>query len=452
MRVDVLIVGAGTAGLQLAYNLSKLGLSVLVIEQKPLDKLYKITGDAIGKAHLTRSNISLPSHVIDNEYRGAIIVSPQETTTLTLPGEGYSLNMYEWSRFFVSRAVNAGATILDKTTAIKPLVTTSEVEGIVINKEGSGRQQISARVIVDASGATAVIRTRLPESWPVSEPLRPEDVSYAYREIVELDYDIDKPDYIRIYLNQEISPGGYWWFFPKGRNVANVGLGIWGKLVKERGLSPVEFYRIYLEKRPELRKKKVINAGGGIVPTRRPLPTMVWNRFLAVGDAAVTVNPIHGGGLGPALLSADLAAQVLLEAFEKGKFDLRTLWKYNKLYLQHYGIKQAKLDIMRLALQHMSNSEIEQGLRAKIVSSEDVLQLSAEGRELRVLDKLKMLIKVLRLPLSLIKKLVLAQSYMKRIESLYRSYPDDPSYLTSWMSKVNNVYSEYLSRLSKLVT
>jgi len=452
VKFDVIIVGAGTAGLQLAYNLGKAGLSVLLIEQKPLDKLYKITGDAIGKAHLIRSNIDLPSKVIENEYRGAKIVSPQETTTLTIPGEGYSLDMYEWSRFLISRAVQVGVNIQDRTTAVKPILNMSEIEGVLVYREGSGHQELRAKIIVDASGATAVIRTRLPRTWPISEPLRPEDASYAYREIVEIDYEVEDPDYIRIHLNQEIAPGGYWWFFPKGKNRANVGLGIWGKLVKERGLSPVDFYRKYLEKRPELKGKKLVNAGGGIVPTRRPLPTMVWNRFLAVGDAALTVNPIHGGGLGPALLSADLASQVIIEAFERGRLDMHALWKYNKLYLQHYGIKQAKLDIMRLALQHMSNTEIEQGLRANIVSSDDVLQLSAEGRELRVLDKLKMLIRMFKLPLSLIKKLLLAQSYMKKIESLYRSYPDEPSYLTSWIEQVEKLYSEYLSRLSRLTT
>ncbi len=452
MNYDVLIVGGGTAGLHLAYNLSRAGFSVVVVEKRPLEKLYKITGDAIGKTHLERSNINLPPRVIENEYRGAKVISPLESITLTIPGEGYSLNMYEWSRFLASRALNAGATLLDKTTAVKPLVNGLEVEGILASREGSGTMELRAKITVDASGATAVIRTRLPREWPVSEPLRPEDVSYAYREIIEIDYEIPEPDYIRIYLNQEISPGGYWWFFPKSKTVANVGLGVWGRLVKERGLNPVHLYRKYLEKRAELRKKEVLSSGGGIVPTRRPLSTMVWNRFLAAGDAAVAVNPVHGGGLGPALLTADLASHVIVEASERGSYDLRTLWKYNKLYLQHYGIKQAKLDIMRLALQHMSNSEIEQGLRANLVSSEEILQLSAEGRELRMIEKLKIVLRALRLPLSVIKKLLLAQAYMKKVELLYRSYPEDISYLPSWQAQIEKLYSEYLSKLSKLVS
>ncbi len=57
--------------------------------------------------------------------------------------------------------------------------------------------------------------------------------------------------------------------------------------------------------------------GGGIVPTRRPLPSLVANGFLAVGDAAVTVNPVHGGGIGPALLSAELASKAVIDAFER---------------------------------------------------------------------------------------------------------------------------------------
>ncbi len=67
--------------------------------------------------------------------------------------------------------------------------------------------------------------------------------------------------------------------------------------------------------------RRIIHVGGGIVPTRRPLPSLVANGFLAAGDAAVTVNPVHGGGIGPpALLSAELASKTVIEAFEKSDF------------------------------------------------------------------------------------------------------------------------------------
>ncbi len=188
---------------------------------------------------------------------------------------------------------------------------------------GGSTEEFRAKVVIDASGVGAVVRSRLPREWWVSEPLLPEDVSNAYREIIQVDYDIEKPEFIKIYLDTNIAPGGYWWLFPKGRNIMNIGLGLWGKLSEEQGLNPRHNYDKYLANSQYTRGRKIIHVGGGIVPTRRPLPSLVANGFLAAGDAAVTVNPVHGGGIGPALLSAELASKTVLEAFEKGDFTER---------------------------------------------------------------------------------------------------------------------------------
>lgn len=92
---------------------------------------------------------------------------------------------------------------------------------------------------------------------------------------------------------------------------------------------------------------------------------MVGPSILAVGgDAAVAVNPVHGGGLGPALESAKLASDAVAAAFEKGgDLSMKGLWSYNTSYLKVYGIKQAKLDVFRLMLQSLSDEEINKGLK-----------------------------------------------------------------------------------------
>lgn len=444
---DIVIAGGGTAGLYAAYLLAKLGFSVTVIEQKPLDKLFKVTGDAIGKHHIEQHIPDVEQEVFVNYYRGALVISPEEDVVIEVPGEGYALDVHKWLTHLAKRALNAGAEILDQASAVKPIFENGEVRGIVVQRRDGTRLEIQAKVTIDATGASGAIRTKLPQNIPVSEPLRPEDASYAVREIVELETDIDRKELIRIFLNQDIAPGGYWWFFPKTSRMANVGLGIWGKYVKELGYNPNKFYEKLVKTRSELKNRKVLNSGGGIVPTRRPLDTLVWNRFLAIGDAACAVNPVHGGGLGPAMLSAKIATEVIAEAYERDELSARGLWNYNIRYVQAYGLKQAKLDIFRLALQHMDNREIEAGLRARLVESSDVLALSSEGSERSLLTRIRMLFKLVRLPLSLIRKLALAVSYMKKIEELYRQYPREPEGLPQWQIRIRQLYEEYLSKL-----
>ncbi len=444
---DVIIAGGGTAGLYAAYLLAKLGFSVLVVEQKPLDKLFKVTGDAIGKHHIEQHIPDIEQEVLINHYRGALVISPDEDVVIEIPGEGYALDIHRWLSHLARRALNAGAEIMDSTTAVKPLFESGEVRGLVVHGKDGTKLEVRSKVTIDATGATGALRTKLPQELPISEPLRPEDASYAVREIVELKKEIDRRDFIRIFLNQDIAPGGYWWFFPKTANTANVGLGIWGKYVRELGYNPNKFYEKLVKSRDELKDRKVLNSGGGIVPTRRPLDTLVWNRFLTIGDAACAVNPVHGGGLGPAMLSARIAADVIAEAYEKNDLSTRGLWSYNIRYIRAYGLKQAKLDIFRLALQHMNNREIEAGLRARLVESSDVLALSSEGSEHSLLTRIRMLFKLVRLPLSLIRKLALAVTYMKKVEELYRQYPQEPEKLPQWQSRVRQLYEEYLSKL-----
>jgi flavin-dependent dehydrogenase len=275
----------------------------------------------------------------------------------------------------------------------------------------------------------------------------PVDSSHAFREIIEVDYEIERPEYIRIYMDAIIAPGGYWWLFPKGRRIMNIGLGIWGKLSEEAGLNPRHNYEKYLLNTNYTRGRRLVHVGGGIVPTRRPLISMVGNGFLAVGDAAVAVNPIHGGGIGPALLSAELASRAVVSAFERGDFSSEGLWIYNLDYLREYGIKQAKLDILRLMLQTLSNDELNRGLRARLLTEDEVLEISQRGAAALTMGmKLRILTKLLTMP-RIAGKLRLALRYMELIEQVYSRYPRRPRGIEEWVKHLSSVYREYASRL-----
>ncbi len=227
----------------------------------------------------------------------------------------------------------------------------------------------------------------------------------------------------------------------------NIGLGLWGKLSEEQGLNPRHNYDKYLANSQYTRGRKIIHVGGGIVPTRRPLPSLVANGFLAAGDAAVTVNPVHGGGIGPALLSAELASKTVLEAFEKGDFTERGLWRYNIEYLRAYGIKQAMLDVFRLMLQTLTNDQLNRGLKARLLTEDEVLEISEKGSlELSLIDKLKIGLRLMKVP-DVASKLRLALRYMGEVKNLYETYPESPSGLSSWYGKLTSVYHDYAGKL-----
>jgi digeranylgeranylglycerophospholipid reductase len=110
-----------------------------------------------------------------------------------------------------------------------------------------------------------------------------------------------------------------------------------------------QFYKHILTK-PLFDGSLLLNGGAWYDPTRRPLDNMVGNGVIITGDAACLVNPIHGGGIGPSMISGYLAGKTIVEALEKGDVSQEALWQYNVKYMESYGTKQASLDVFRLLL------------------------------------------------------------------------------------------------------
>jgi digeranylgeranylglycerophospholipid reductase len=441
------VVGLGPAGASLVYMLRNSGLKVAGIDWVGEDKVWgKPCGDAISAGHFDRNGLPHPSgdalmQVVD----GALVYSPSEEGVIRLSGEGagYMIDRNKYGLMLLREASKAGVDIYLRTRASRPVMEGGRLVGVKATSEKLGEVEFRAKVVVDATGSGGAIRRKLPESWPTTENPPETDFVVAYRRIVELDYDIEEFEYIRLYFNVNIAPGGYWWFFPKGRRVANIGLGV----QLGRGFPhPATIYREVLMKRPDVgREVRIINEAGARIPTRRPSKTMVWDGFMSIGDSAYTVDPIHGGGMGYAMTAARCAAETLVEAYTKGDFTVRGLWGLNLRYMRTTGAKQVALDVLRMFLQTLTNDEIEWAIRKGLAGVDEITSVFGEG-ELRTtpgfLEKVSFIVRLLGKPL-LLTKLVLVSEYMRKAKNLYLEYPEDIRGLEGWVERVENLYSEY---------
>ena len=443
---DVVIVGLGPAGSSLAYLLRNKGLRVVAVDLVDWDGLWgKPCGDAIGAHHFEENDIPPPSgDEVYQRVEGIDIYSPSEKHMIRVKGKGYMLNRNKLGRRLVEEAQKAGVDIRLRTRAVAPVIEAGKLAGVrVVSLDKGEHYIIKAKIVVDATGSGGALRRKLPSEWPVSEQLKPVDANIAFREIRILDYEIEEPEYIRIYLNKEIAPGGYWWFFPKGANIVNVGLGVQGG----RGYpKPTVLYYEKLAKRPDIaRSREILSSSGALVPTRRPANTLVWDNFIGIGDNSFTVNPVHGGGMGYAMHSAYHAAKAIEKAFETGDFSAKGLWYLNVAYMKGLGAKQASLDIFRIFLQELENADLEYGIKHRIMRAEDAYETSVTGElkaDFSVLDKVVTVIKTLGRP-SLLPKLVKVAEYMRRVRELYMRYPESPEGLSRWVTEVNDLYAEY---------
>ncbi len=449
LKYDVVIVGQGPAGSSLSYLLRKSGLKVAGIDWVDWDHIWgKPCGDAIGAHHFSETGLPEPSgDALMQIVKGIDLYSPSESIRLRVTGDGYMIDRNKYGRRLVKEAMDSGVDIYLRTRMGAVVMENGKLVGVRARGPDGETLVFKANVIVDATGSGGSVRRKLPESWPVYEPIKKTDASVAYRRIVELAYEIEEPEYIRIYLNQDIAPGGYWWLFPKGKHIANIGLGVQGG----RGYPhPARIYREKLMKRPDVGSEvRVLSDAGALVPTRRPANTLAWDNFLGIGDNGYTVNPIHGGGMGYAMTAAKYAAEAIIEAHEKGDFSRYGLWSINLKYMRGLGAKQAGLDIFRIFLQELTNDEIEWGLKLGLMNAADAYETSVTGElkvNLSALDKAQILVKMLGRP-SMLLRLKTVADYMKKVKKLYKEYPETPEALPKWVDSVEQLYREYKSKL-----
>lgn len=455
---DVVIVGAGPAGGTLANLVSqRKAYRVAVFEARPWESLWgKPCGDAIGEHHFAERGIPKPrGEAVLQRIEGMEIYSPKEDIVYKVYGEGYTIDRTKFGQQLLKEAMDNGVEVFTKTHVSRPIVEDGYVKGVVVNTGDGQPVEVRAKITIDSTGSSGPLKRYYPSDWPIAERLNPKDTDIAYREIAYLDYDIERPEYIRIYLNQRIAPGGYWWFFPEGRNRANIGLGVQGGMGYPH---PREIYHKELMKRPEInRYVKLVSAMGAVVPTRRPMDSLAWNGVMVIGDAAFTVNPVHGGGMGYAMEAAYWAAKAIDEAFDKGDYSVETLWTINRGFMPTIGAKQAALEVTRAFLQRLSDDDIQFIMEKRLVSEEDV-DLLGRNAELdqsvveRITGALGDLMKIVRAAgrPSLLMRLKDMADTMKKAKALYQRYPNSPEDLPPWSREVRELIEGFKKRIGAL--
>ena len=438
-KFDVIVVGAGTGGCLAAKTVAEAGLKVCMIDRKNEHDIGdKVCGDAIGKHHFDNIGIAHPSGAeLDQIIEGIKVYSPDMETVVNVKGEGvhgYLVNRQFFGQRLVKEAKNAGATLLDQTVVTEQVMKDGYVVGVLVKDLKTGNKfSLSAKVVIDASGYSAVLRKKLPSELGIETEVKNEDVEVCYREIREIKDPIADPGFCKIYLDLQRVPGGYYWIFPKSSTTVNVGLGV---AMTEGFPNPKDLYNDLILSMPFFKGSRVLTGGGGLVPTRRPISPMVGNGVIIIGDAACQVNPIHGGGIGSSMMGGMKAAEVIIEALENGDMSREALWSYTGIFMKLYGAKQAGLDIFRMLLQRLSNKEMNYGMKHRLITDDDLLKTSmGEDLKLNITEKTGRLFKGLG-SLSLIKKLNVTAKIMKDIKALYRNYPSSPEGLGEWEEKV----------------
>jgi digeranylgeranylglycerophospholipid reductase len=373
--IDVIIIGAGPAGTCCAKKLAESGFSVKIYEKRAEIGAPKRCGEGLSEASQQFVG-KIPDRCIAQRMKGARIYAPNgRYLDAILKEGGFILERKVFDKWLAEEAVKAGA-VVQANTFVSSLLKNDNVAFTGVRGEFMGNEfEEKARVVVCATGAESPIRN---QALGVYSKVSLVDSCIQY-EMTNVDV---VSDMIHIYLSNVLAPRGYVWVFPKGEHRANVGLGIIPQ-DKKPGAYLDEFLKLH----PEIAKGSILEVNAGCVPVGGLVKDMVANGFVLCGEAANHVNPIHGGGIKEAVMSGQMAANVIAECLRKNDVSKRALSKYNDVWWEERGNHLKRVEKLRETLEKLSDQDLNDLVDA--LKPEDIIEF-ARGAKLSVLAKVLM--------------------------------------------------------------
>lgn len=346
---DVLVIGAGPAGSTAARAAAENGARVLVVDKRRELGVPVQCGEALSEDILNELGIEPDPRWAINRINGTKLVSPSGTSITirekkAIGKVGYILDRKMFDRHLAILAARAGVDIHVDTFVDGLVKKNGRVKGVTA-RTAEGRTEFHADVIIAADG----VMSRVARWAGLNTTLGPEDIESGIQfKMVNVSF--DSQDTMEFYFGSEIAPGGYVWVFPRGGDMANVGLGV---LPARAEKNSIDYLKDFVKNNPNLQKGKIVEINAGGVPVSGPLDETVKDNMLIVGDAARQVNSLTGGGMNYSMKAGNIAGEVSAKVVEEGKVSEDRLSEYEdrwrdvmeKTLERYYKGKELLLDL-----------------------------------------------------------------------------------------------------------
>lgn len=341
-KFQVIVIGAGLAGIAAAYRLAEAGKEVMLVDRGEYPGAKNVSGGRIYTYALKKLMPETWQHApLEREIKREIMMMMTDAdsmmidTTFASPkAQSFSVLRSSFDAWLASQAEEAGAMLIPGTTVDGLLIRDQKVCGIQ-----TGGETIEADLVIDAEGVNAWVAERA--------GLRPKvavnDIAVGVKCVFKLSetsinerFNVSSGEGAAMLCagdcTQGISGGA---FFYTNRESISTGIVADTSSLKASGLSLTDMLERYL-RHPAIARylsgAELIEYSAHLIPEGgfQSLPPLYANGFLIAGDAAGFV--INRGftvrGMDYALMSGIAAAETAIGAIDADDFSKEKLKIY----------------------------------------------------------------------------------------------------------------------------
>jgi len=357
-KFDVIIVGAGLAGLSAAYTLAGHNLDVLVLERGDYPGAKNMTG---GRLYINPVRKLLPELWEQAPLERCIthecitFLAKDRSFTIEYSGnemrqepcQSYSILRAKFDRWLAERVEEKGIMVVPKTRVDDVIRENGYVAGV-----RAGGDELRADVVIVCDGVLSLIA----EKAGLRKAGNPGDYAVGIKEVIALApgainerFGVEGNEGVARLFVGEVTKGIFGGGFLY-TNTDSISLGIvlgledtsFGATLPEVPLLLNEF-KSRLEVIPFLKGGEIVEYSAHVIPEGgfHALSSLFGNGLLVAGDAAgfalnmgVTVR-----GMDYAIASGHFAALTVLAAKEKESFSAETLSMYKDMLVQSFVLQ-----------------------------------------------------------------------------------------------------------------
>ena len=292
---DVVIIGAGLAGLRCARLLAVRGLRVVLLDRKStLAAPVHTTGIFVRK---TWEDFPLPEEQLGPAIRDVVLYSPaRRTFALHAQRDEFRVGRMSWLYLqLLEQCASAGVRWIPSARLVR-----CDDDGVTFVRHGH-EERLRARFIIGADGARSTVATQLGLD-------RNREMLIGVEEIVPA---ISHEPALHCFIDPRLAPGYIAWVANDGHET-HVGLA-----GNRKGWDAAKALQAFRASLP-FRVGRTIERRGGLIPVGGMLRRIACSRGLLIGDAAGAVSPLTAGGLDGAMRLSTFAAEIAAEYLEHG--------------------------------------------------------------------------------------------------------------------------------------